>query len=169
MTLRLILTRHAKSSWDKAQQPDHERPLNPRGRRAAKAIGKWIESRGYGPELILCSTATRTRETCDLLNAALETPAEVQHVKELYHASPEQMMEVLAQSETGNLLVIGHNPGIAALAAELASTPPAHARFDAYPTGATTVFDFAAGDWTQVRHGEGAVRDFVVPADLGVS
>lgn len=169
MTLRLILTRHAKSSWDNANQPDHERPLNPRGRRAAKAIGEWLESRGYGPQLILCSTATRTRETCDLLNETLGKAAEVRHVKELYHASPEQMMEVLKQTEETDVLLIGHNPGIAALAAELANTPPPHARFDAYPTGATTVFDFAASDWTQAAPGQGSVRDFIVPADLGVS
>ncbi len=166
MTLRLILTRHAKSSWDSPNQPDHERPLNARGRKAAAAIGAWLESRGYVPELILCSTATRTMETCELMTASWQAVPETDYVKELYHAAPEQMLEVLEGYETKNVLMIGHNPGISHLAATLARTPPPNERFAVYPTGATTVFDFAQDSWAEIGVGKGAVRDFVVPREL---
>lgn len=168
MTLRLILTRHAKSSWDNSNQPDHERPLNARGRLAATAIGEWLETRGYAPGLILCSTAIRTRETCELLNEALAKPSPVDHVKELYHGSPEQMIAALQDIEAKDVLIVGHNPGISTLAANLATSPPPNERFSVYPTGATTVFDFPQDDWSEIGPGQGAVRDFVVPADLGV-
>lgn len=167
MTLRLILTRHAKSSWDNANQPDHERPLNARGRKAATALGEWLETRGYVPKLILCSTATRTIETCQLMTQAMAEAPPVEYVKELYHAGAEQMLEVLAGFEATDILMIGHNPGISHLAASLAKTPPPNERFPVYPTGATTVFDFAQDDWSEIGTGKGAVRDFVVPRDLG--
>jgi len=166
MTLRLTLIRHTKSSWDNAHQPDHERPLNERGRRAATDLGKWLVTRGYVPELILCSSATRTRETCALLTEAMETVPEVEFVKELYHAGPEQLMEVLGNHTAKDILVIGHNPGMSHLASTLAQTPPPNERFSVYPTGATTVFDFAQDDWSEIGAGKGAVRDFVVPREL---
>ncbi len=168
MTLRLTLTRHTKSSWNNSAQPDHERPLNPRGQRAAKEIGAWMETRGYKPDLILCSTATRTLETCELLAAELSSTPKVEHVKELYHAPPDQILSVLAQYEATDVLIIGHNPGIAALAADLAHTPPPNERFSSYPTGATTVFDFSHDTWAEIETHTGAVHDFVVPSDLGV-
>ena len=62
MTRRLILMRHAKSSWDNPFAEDHQRPLNGRGKRSAKAIGEWLRAQGYLPDQILSSSATRTRE-----------------------------------------------------------------------------------------------------------
>src|ERR671921_212111 len=58
----LVLVRHAKSSWD-LDVDDHERPLSGRGRRDAVAIGQELAKRGIRPDLVLCSTAVRTRET----------------------------------------------------------------------------------------------------------
>ena len=60
---RLILTRHAKSSWDDPMTPDHDRPLNERGKAAAADLGQWLASRDYVPEEVLCSDALRTRKT----------------------------------------------------------------------------------------------------------
>ena len=61
---RLILMRHAKSDWGDPMLPDHDRPLNKRGRRAASALGHWMREAGLRPDQILCSSATRTQETC---------------------------------------------------------------------------------------------------------
>ena len=63
MTKRLILTRHAKSSWDDPAMADHDRPLNDRGKAAAADLGAWLASRGYIPGEVLCSDAQRTRST----------------------------------------------------------------------------------------------------------
>jgi len=168
MTLRLILTRHAKSSWDNINQPDHERPLNPRGRASAMAIGAWLVTRGYVPDRVLCSTATRTRETCALVLEAFADQPEVDQIKELYHAASDQMLAMLQQATGNTVLLIGHNPGCAQLATELAQTPPAHNRFSLYPTAATTVYDFDAASWADIGIGQGVVRDFTVPRDLGI-
>jgi phosphohistidine phosphatase SixA len=67
----LYLLRHAKSSWADPTLLDHERPLAPRGRRDAKRIATHLAQLGIEPELVLCSTAARTRETLELVRPAL--------------------------------------------------------------------------------------------------
>jgi phosphohistidine phosphatase len=168
MTLHLILTRHAKSSWDNPKLPDHERPLNKRGRLCATTLGEWLATRGYVPDQILCSSANRTRETCDLISKAMPDQIEADLVKELYSASAEQMLEILKGATGGTVLLIGHNPGCAALATMLAISPPQHERFALYPSAATTVYDFDIEQWADITPGSGIVRDFVVPHDLGI-
>ena len=68
---RLILTRHAKSSWDDPLMSDHDRPLNERGKAAAADLGQWLASRGYVPDQVLCSDALRTRKTWSGIAPAL--------------------------------------------------------------------------------------------------
>ncbi len=161
---RLILTRHAKSSWDDPGMDDHDRPLNARGRRAALELGDWLASRGYEPEEVLSSTATRTRETWDRIRAVhLETTPDVRFLPELYHASPEVMLKVLRTATAHTVLMLGHNPGIAAFAAALAASPPQHPDFRRYPTAATLVVDFAIETWAEAKPGDGDVRDFFRP------
>ncbi len=161
---RLILTRHAKSSWDDPAMDDHDRPLNLRGRRAALELGEWLHSRGYEPDEVLCSTAERTRETWARAAAApLEVTPRVDHVGALYNAAPETMLRVLRRATGDCVMMIGHNPGIAAFAASLPARAPAHPDFHRYPTTATLVVDFQIGDWSEVRPGAGSVLDFFVP------
>lgn len=169
MTLRLILTRHAKSNWDNPAQPDHERTLNPRGERAALALGEWLRTRGHVPDTILVSTATRTLQTCERIVAALQADPAIERIKTLYHADADHMLDRIKEAEGETVLLIGHNPGCARLALALAAEPPLHDRFGTYPTAATTVFDFDAQDWADIAPGKGVVRDFVVPRDLGVN
>lgn len=93
---RLILTRHAKSSWDDPATPDIERPLNPRGQTAARELGDFLASRGLEPEEVLCSSALRTRETWSgVQSAVLESLPEVRYIDDLYHATPEVMLSIL--------------------------------------------------------------------------
>lgn len=162
---RLILTRHAKSSWDDPAMRDHDRPLNLRGRRAALELGEWLHSRGYEPDEVLCSTAERTRETWARAAAApLEVTPRVTYVEALYHAAPGTMLEVLRGAGGDCVMMIGHNPGIAEFAALLPARPPAHPDFRRYPTAATLVVDFQIADWREARPGTGSVLDFFVPA-----
>lgn len=159
---RLILTRHAKSSWDDPSQPDHDRPLNDRGRRSARALGDWLASRGYEPEEVLCSTSQRTRETWERVAVApLETRPNVRFDAALYHAEPEKMLSILRTAEAPTVMMLGHNPGIAAFAALLPARVPLDPDFRRYPTAATLVVDFQTDSWADIQPGQGSVLDFV--------
>jgi len=165
---RLILTRHAKSSWDDPKVSDHERPLNARGQRAARELGDWLASRGYEPEEVLCSTARRTRDTWDHVAAAvLEVRPAVRLEPELYQAAPETLLATLKTATAASVMVLAHNPGIADFARQLCARPPLSPDFARYPTTATTVLDFQISDWSHLRLGEGSVLDFFLPAGRG--
>lgn len=165
---RLILTRHAKSSWDDPATADHDRPLNKRGRVAALELGEWLDSRGYEPDEVLCSTARRTRETWAHVQAApLQTLPHVRYMPELYMAEPEQMLAALRSATGDSVMMIGHNPGIAEFARMLPMTPPTHPDFRRYPTAATLIVDFLIDDWNEISPGTGATRDFFVPTNRG--
>ena len=159
---RLILMRHAKSSWDSPALSDHDRPLNDRGQRSATALGEWLRTHGFLPDQALVSSATRTQQTMDRLNVS---PAP-DLMSRLYHAGPEIMHDALRNAKGTTVLMIGHNPGIAEFAADVLSELPDHPRFDAYPTGATLVADFDIADWSEMTPAIGRARAFVVPRDL---
>ena len=162
---RLILTRHAKSDWDDPTLDDHDRPLNRRGRRSAAELGEWLNSRGYEPDEVLCSTATRTRETWARVAATpLEVTPRVEFVQGLYHAGTDAMLGVLRRATGDAVMMVGHNPGIGAFAALLPARAPNHEDFRRYPTAATLVVDFDSASWDKVRPGMGSVLDFFVPS-----
>src|ERR1700761_5287673 len=110
---RLLLLRHAKSAWPDV--PDSERPLNDRGRRDAPAMGRWLVSSGYRPDLVLCSTASRTRETWDLLAPGLGTDPPVRFEQRIYEASALSLLHLLRESGNGyrTVMLIGPTPGAA--------------------------------------------------------
>ncbi len=166
MTLRLILTRHAKSSWKDSAQKDHDRPLNGRGRVSATALGDWLANRGYLPDQVLCSSAARTQETWARLASRLPAPTKPDIIPALYLADPGEMLGELAAAKGANVMLIAHNPGSAWLADRLAKAPPLDMRFHQYPTAATTIFEFGLTNWTQIGEHKGDIIDFVVPRDL---
>lgn len=165
---RLILTRHAKSSWDDPLMADQDRPLNARGRSAARELGDFLASRGLEPEEVLCSTAQRTRETWDCVEAAvIETRPEISYIEDLYHASPMLMMQALRTASSPTVMMIGHNPGIAEFAASLPAQPIYDPEFRKYPTCATLIVDFQIDDWSEVEPGRGSVLEFFTPSRRG--
>jgi len=161
---RLILMRHAKSDWSHGTS-DHARPLNARGRAAAEALGNWLRTEGLVPDRVLCSTASRTRETCTLLN--LPPGCVVDHHRQLYLADPDEIIGTLRQRAGGpSALLVAHNPGIASAAANLLQDPPLKDSFNRYPSGATTVMDFDIDDWEYLQWHSGQLRAFTVPKEL---
>lgn len=162
MSLQLILMRHAKSSWSDAGLSDHERPLNKRGQQSSIALGDWLVQRGWLPDMVLCSTSRRTRETLD----GLQLRVPVRFEPALYQATAETMFSVLKTLGTQSVLVLGHNPGIAEFAGCALRTAPSHPRFADYPTGATLVARFPVEDWRVLEFGSGEALDFVIPRDL---
>lgn len=162
--LRLILMRHAKSAWGGVDIPDHERPLNGRGRASAAALGDWIRQNGYTPEQVLCSSAQRTGET--LFGLKLAPKPVTLFSKALYLSEAQTMLETLHSATAQNVLVLGHNHGVCEMAHRLLFEPPEHHRFSDYPTGATLVCDFDLRSWAEVKWHTGKVVDFVIPREL---
>ena len=142
MAKTILLLRHAKSAWSDPRLDDHERPLNRRGEQAAKAMADHIARREPRPDLILCSTAMRTRQTLAPLLKLLDAPAPpIALEKALYLASENVLLAHLRSlaDEVATVLLIGHNDGIWHLAEALAGSGPAGplaALREKYPTGA---------------------------------
>ncbi|PSL18488.1 SixA phosphatase family protein [Shimia abyssi] len=162
MALKLILVRHAKSSWDDLTLPDHDRPLNKRGRASARALGDWLRHEGMLPDQIFTSSAQRTLETLDLMQLAVKPVVK----SALYHAGAFAMLHQIKDATGRKVMVLGHNPGIGELAERLARKLPKHQKFLDYPTGATTVFRFNTDSWKDVEFGTGKVKSFVIPREL---
>ena len=165
---RLYLLRHAKSSWKDTSLPDHDRPLTGRGRRAAKAIARHMRDNGIEPELVLCSTARRARETLDRIEPALGT-GEVQLEPDLYAASAPALLERLRSvpDSVESVMVIGHNPGLQELGLELARTGPAASDLAAkYPTAALATLAFDASSWRELDRDTAELVELVRPRDL---
>ncbi len=161
---RLILMRHAKSDWSKAGASDHDRTLNDRGKMNATSLGIWLKEKGLVPKTVLCSTATRTRQTLDML--AVEGTPEIRFEKTLYLADADEILKVLHSAKDDTVLLIGHNPGIAIMAEQMVKTPPNPDGIHHYPTGATIVATFDVDNWADVSWGIGKVNSIVVPRDL---
>ncbi len=166
MTLTLVLIRHAKSDWGDPGLPDHERPLNKRGRRDAPRMGRWITEKDLVPTQVFCSDAARTRETLDLMLPHWPEPPRVSHTAELYHATPDAMLQVLARADADRVGLIGHNPGIGGLADYLAREVPAHSRWVDFPTTSVAALRFNLASWAELEEASGVVAAFAVPADL---
>jgi phosphohistidine phosphatase len=165
--VRLLLIRHAKSSWADAGQADRDRPLNARGRRDAPRIGRWLRKRGLAPERGLVSSSVRTRETWEGLCAGLGRAVEARFAEDLYEADPPAILEALrAAPPAATLALVGHNPGIGEAARRLARTEPDDPLFWKYPTAATAVIDFDAADWRGVGWRDGRLVAFVTPKTL---
>lgn len=166
MTLRLILMRHAKSAWGNLSLDDHDRPLNARGEKSARAVGQWLAERGHVPDRALVSSSRRTRETWAIVAQAFDAVPEVTFEDALYLAEPDALMAALRAARGSSVMMIAHNPGIAYFAQGLVRALPGDARFERYPTAATAVIDFAVPDWATVTWNVGTVTDLVFARDL---
>ena len=163
MSRLLILMRHAKSSWDDPTLDDHDRPLNKRGHRSAAAMAGWLQQQGWLPDEVISSTATRTRETWDRMGM---TASSISFLPALYLADPETMLTQLTEATGRTVLMLGHNPGIAAFAARIVGRSPDHPRFADFPTCATTVIRFTLEEWSGVQWHSGMVQGFAIPREL---
>jgi phosphohistidine phosphatase len=168
---RLMLLRHAKSDWSRPGMPDRNRPLNARGRAAAPAMAAHILARDFVPQRALVSAATRTRETWKLMLPFFPKKPETLFEARLYESTPQTILAVIKETPAAiqSLMVVGHNPGLQALAMALVGAGDAQAREDLaakFPTAALAVIDFAAGPWSAFRPGSGRLEYFVRPRDL---
>jgi phosphohistidine phosphatase len=168
----VLLLRHAKSAWSDAGLADHDRPLSRRGERAAEAMADHLSRKAPRPDLILCSTAVRARQTLAPLMHRLAAPAPPLALeKGLYLASEAALFARLQAIEdsVGTVLLIGHNDGIWQLAAALAQRGRAAslaALQEKFPTGALAVLRSPAEHWRQLAIETAELAAFVRPRDL---
>ena len=165
---RLYLLRHAKSSWEDPKLADQDRPLAPRGRRAAGVMAEHLRRKEIAPELVLCSRSTRTRQTLTRIAPGLGESADVQIRSELYAASAADLLEALreVQDEVRSVMLIGHNPGIQDLALTLARGGPEIARVRSrFPTAALATLELK-GSWCELAPGGAELTSFVRPKEL---
>ncbi|OBI88099.1 SixA phosphatase family protein [Mycobacterium asiaticum] len=162
--LNLVLMRHAKSAYPSGVS-DHDRPLAPRGTREAALAGDWLRANLPAIDAVLCSTATRARET--LASTGIDAP--VRYAVQLYGATPGVVIEQINtfDDEVSTLLVVGHEPTTSSLALMLAdedssSTAAAEDIAEKYPTSGIAVLS-VPGRWSQLAPGGAALVDFHVP------
>jgi phosphohistidine phosphatase len=169
--LTLSLLRHAKSSWNNPVLPDQDRPLATRGVTDAPLMGRAMAERGIDPDLVLCSSARRTRDTLALVLPELKVEPEVVYKHELYHPSPGEMLEILrdAPPSASRLLIVGHNPEIQAFALDLVGSGPKHYRDrleEKFPTAGLAVINFTSGSWKGVAVNSGSLNLFLSPKEV---
>lgn len=165
----LYLLRHAKSSWADDSLSDLERPLAPRGRRAAKRLAQHFREKGIAPEVVLCSPARRTRQTLELLEPGLGGTPDVLVEDELYGTAAEQLLLRLRQipPDVRSALLIGHNPGVQDLAVLLVSRGEAREQLRAhFPTAALATMAIP-GVWAKLGRGGAQLVAYYVPRDRG--
>lgn len=162
--------RHAKSSWDDPALDDFDRPLGPRGRKAARRMGGYIEREGLAPDLVVCSAARRARETWRLAREEIGGDIRSSVTRSLYLASPDRLLRAIRRvpDSAGRLLVIAHNPGIQELAIRLdaddgrGSGPSAGMRAK-FPTAALAILSVDARSWSEAAGGRARLVKFVRP------
>jgi phosphohistidine phosphatase len=145
---RLLVMRHAKSSWDDESIADHERPLNPRGERNAPQMGKYVVEQQYVPDLILVSTAVRAVATAELFVAGAGCKIPVGLDRNLYHADVENYCDTVREGADSEktLLVISHNPGVERWIYAITG------EFETMPTAAIAVIHFSEKlDWVDIN------------------
>ena len=160
----LVLLRHAKSAYPDGVA-DHDRPLAPRGQREAGLAGDWLRSHLPAIDAVLCSTATRTRET--LARTGIDAP--VRYVGRLYDATAGTVIDEIngVSGDVAILLVVGHEPTMTELALGLAgpeavNTDAAERISAKFPTSAMAVLRLN-GSWTDLELGSAQLADFHVP------
>jgi phosphohistidine phosphatase len=167
---RIHLLRHTKSSWDVTGLRDHDRPLAPRGRRAAERLRSHLEAAGVAPQLVLCSSATRALQTWEGVRDGLPPETRVEVRGDLYDADAGSLLLRLNHlpETVQTVLVIGHNPALEELALGLSGggDDDALGRMKVkYPTGglATLTVD---GTWSELSWQGATLDDFVAPRDM---
>lgn len=173
--LTLLLLRHAKSDWDNPALADFDRPLAKRGKKAAPRMGAEIAALGLRPDLVLCSTAARAKETLALTLPELGTsPPQVVYDETIYMAAPETLLGLLRKLPAGKerpqtVMVVGHNPGFEELAEILVGGGDEEAQdmmAEKFPTCSLAVITFDTDKWAEVAPGGGSLARFLTPALL---
>ena len=144
---KLLIMRHAKSSWKDSDVSDHERPLKKRGKTDAKMMGKLLKTKKLIPDLVICSTAVRARETADFVIEGMKYKGEVVYSDALYMAEPSNILSTIIENGKKNktVMVIGHNPGSEALLQILTG------KVESLPTASIAYINAKTDSWKEIE------------------
>ena len=167
----LTLLRHAKSGWDDAVQRDFDRPLNPKGKRAAETIGQHLRREGMAFDHVVASPALRVVETLAAIASGFGRDLAPAWDRRLYLASATSLLDVARETpaEAARVLLVGHNPGMEDLVLLLVPEDAAGLRTiaaDKYPTATVAEMTFDIDDWSALAPGGATLTRFVRPRDL---
>jgi len=167
----LHLLRHGKSAWDDPSLDDHDRPLAPRGERAAVLMGRYMAQCQIVPDLVLCSTARRAMDTRALAIGQIGSEPTTEFDRALYLSGRKGVMARLAavSGAYGSILVIGHNPDLEAVARALADSgePEALAALaQKFPTAGFATLELDIDGWADIERAHGRLADFRTPRSL---
>jgi phosphohistidine phosphatase len=165
----LTLLRHAKSAWDDIVARDFDRPLNKRGRKAARTIGQEMRAQGLAFDRVMASPAVRVIETLADVAEGYGQGLEPEFDKRIYLASPETLLELVQATDDGaeRLLIVGHNPGLEMLALLLTRGEGLRAELALkYPTATIAEISLPVEHWSDVGAGAGTLKRFIRPRDL---
>lgn len=166
---QLHVLRHLKSDRDNPALEDHERPLARRGLRDGSVLGPWLRRQEIAPpDVVLCSSAQRTRETLAFVMPYWDPAPQVQILSTLYLASADEILSQVRQygGSAARLMVIGHNDGLQVFAGRLAGAGEAEllaSLADGFPTGAFARYDVPIGRWQELGWRTGCLTGFDTP------
>lgn len=168
---RLGIMRHAKSDPGGAALDDFDRPLNDRGWKAARKMGKELDRRDIRFDLVIASPAARVRETIDGLTEKLELNVEIRFEPRMYAASEQTLLDIVRSLPEGvhAPLLVGHNPGLQQLAVELTHGDRNALRYrlsEKFPTGALARLELPAHRWSEVAPGSGEIAELIFPKEI---
>ena len=167
----LTLLRHAKSGWSDPVARDFDRPLNPKGRRAARTIGREMRARGLEFDAVIASPAVRVVETLRDVGEGYGRELAAEQDQDLYLASPAMLLDRIHHVDDAveRLLVVGHNPGLEQLVLLLAGSDATGLMGELevkYPTATIAEIRLEIDHWADVRAGGGTLTRFIRPRDL---
>lgn len=155
----VLLMRHGKSDWGADFDSDHERPLAPRGLRAAESMGGFLTSIGEIPDRLIASSAIRARDTARLAAQAGGWSCSLSLAENLYGATVDTVLQLIRQQpdSISRLLLVGHQPTLSEVVIELSG---ANTRF---PTAAAARIDLPIESWADAGPGQGVMVWFLGP------
>jgi len=158
----LLILRHAKSSWKQPGLSDHDRPLNGRGKENAPRMGRLLADEGIVPELVLSSTAKRARGTARRAAQAAGFEGEIELREDLYLAAAGDYIDAVAavSDAVERVMVVGHNPGIAALVEVLTGN------IGHFPTAALAQVELDIDAWPRIYDAPGRLINLWLPREL---
>jgi phosphohistidine phosphatase len=167
----ITLLRHAKSSRENMRLDDIDRPLAERGRKDAPRMAAWMKTTHIKPDLVLCSTSRRTRETLALIGAAIPPNTETRFEASLYHAEAAVLLRAIqgVPELVRHVLLIGHNPGFHDLALQLASGGDRAMRAllaEKFSTCGCAVFSVQADRWADLEPKRCCLTQWMAPKRL---
>lgn len=160
---KVFLMRHAKSSWKDANVPDHDRPVKKKGEKDVKAMAKMLKHKKHLPDLILCSSAERAKQTAVLFKKASSYEGKIEYNDKLYMAEVPDLIATLKESpkKAKSVMVIGHNPGLEALLQTLTG------KVETLPTSSIAYISLPIEEWSEINSEvEGKLKKLWRPKDL---